>query len=172
MRRREALKSLTGIFGATLLLPSWSNAWTTDGLAEPALLAKGQKRILADLVETIIPKTDTPGAAELNVQRFVELMVQDCSEDSGKEQLKKGLDKLTQEAGKISAGGFSALTGPQRLALVKDWASRKGSEEQTFMDSVKNLTIQGYQSSEYYLTNVSRYELVPARYLGCVDVNA
>lgn len=172
MRRRELLKSISGIFGTTLLLPSWASGWTQNGLGEPSLLNSVQKNELAALVETIIPKTDTPGAADLNVHRFVEVMVQDCFDEKGQKQLTQGLDKLDQEAKKQSVSTFSKLDADKRLALVKGWGERKGSEEETFVNSVKNLTIQGYQSSEYYLTNVNVYELVPARYHGCVEIKA
>lgn len=172
MHRREALKTLTGIFGMTVTLPVWGNAWHLEKLPEPSLLASTQKQILSDLVGTIIPKTNTPGATELNVQRFVELMVQDCFDDNVKKQLSSGLDQLDQEARKQVAGGFSKLNAGQKLALVKDWSGRKDSEQQSFVNSVKNLTIQGYQTSEYYMTNVSRYELVPARFHGCVDLKS
>lgn len=172
MHRREAITTLAGIFGATVALPAWANAWHPASLNEPSLLGREQKRLLLDLTEAIIPKTSTPGAADLSVPQFVELMIQDCADEKGKKQLETGLLKLEEESKKQAGGGFSKLSTSQRLALLKDWSDRKDSEEQSFIHTIKNLTIQGYQSSEYYMTNVSRYELVPARYHGCVDVES
>lgn len=141
-------------------------------MTEPSLLGKEQKRLLTDLVDTIIPETDTPGAAGLDVQRFVERMIQDCFDASVQRQLVEGLDKVDREAKKQSGVGFSRLKPAQRLAILRDRSSGKSADEQSFLDSMKNLTIQGYLSSEYVMTNINRYELIPARYHGCVDIGS
>ena len=127
--------------------------------------------MLGDVVDTIIPRTDTPGASDLGVQDFVELMVQDCFEKPVQEQLGTGLARLDKEAQSRFGQGFSALKSAQKLDLVKSLAGRKDSEAD-FLNSVKNLTIQGYTSSEYFMTNVTKYELIPARYHGCVDIGS
>ncbi len=172
MHRRELLKTLTGIFGMAVTIPSWANAWESTAISKPDLLSKEQKRLLSDLVDTIIPRTGTPGASDLGVQNFVELMVQDCFEKPVQEQLGAGLTGLDKEAQNRFGQGFSALKSGQKLDLVKSLAGKKDSEEADFLNSVKNLTIQGYTSSEYFMTNVSRYELIPARYHGCVDIGS
>ncbi len=172
MHRRELLKTLTGIFGMAVTLPSWANGWTSTGLSGPDLLSKEQKRLLSDLVDTILPKTDTPGASDLGVQHFVELMVQDCFEKPVQEQLGAGLVRLDKEAQNRFGRGFSTLQSGQKLDLVKSLAGKKDSEESAFLNSVRNLTIQGYTSSEYFMTNVTKYELIPARYHGCVDIGS
>lgn len=127
--------------------------------------------MLGDVVDTIIPRTDTPGASDLGVQDFVELMVQDCFEKPVQEQLGMGLARLDKEAQNRFGQGFSALKSAQKLDLVKSLAGRKDSEAD-FLNSVKNLAIQGYTSSEYFMTNVTKYELIPARYHGCVDIGS
>ncbi|HEV2478171.1 MAG TPA: hypothetical protein VGS79_00845, partial [Puia sp.] len=39
-----------------------------------------------------------------------------------------------------------------------------------FYTTTKKLTIQAYTSSQYYLTKIQVYELVPGRWHGCVPV--
>jgi hypothetical protein len=39
-----------------------------------------------------------------------------------------------------------------------------------FFNTTKGLTIQSYIASEYFLTKVQVYELIPGRYHGCVPV--
>ncbi|ODS78018.1 MAG: hypothetical protein ABS46_17525 [Cytophagaceae bacterium SCN 52-12] len=171
MHRRELLKTLTGIFGMAITMPSWAEGWTSAAISKPTLLSKEQKKLLGDVVDTIIPRTDTPGASDLGVQDFVELMVQDCFEKPVQEQLGTGLARLDKEAKNKFGQGFSALKAAQKLDLVKSLAGKKDSEAD-FLNSVKNLTIQGYTSSEYFMTNVTKYELIPARYHGCVDIGS
>ena len=46
----------------------------------------------------------------------------------------------------------------------------ENSAEKSFIQLVKGLTIKGYLSSEYVMTNLRIYEYAPARYHGCVPV--
>ena len=172
MQRRELIKTLTGIFGVAVTLPSWAGGWTAAALPEPAFLSKTQKSNLSELVNTIIPRTDTPGAADLGIHHFVELMVKDCFEKKVQDQLREGLDGLDGEAQNKFGRRFTTLDSEERLNLVRSLAETKDTKMATFLNAVKSLTIQGYTSSEYFMTNVSRYELVPGRYHGCVDIGS
>lgn len=170
MHRRDALRSLTGLLGAAVAIPSWAQAWTPSALEEPKLLGSTQKKVLTGMVDAILPKTDTPGAAELGVQRFVELMVQDCYEGPQRDRLKDGLDRLEAEAKNSKGKNFADLKGTERLELIQKWASGPDKSNRDFTQLVKDLTIHGYVNSEYVMTHITKYELVPARYLGCVPV--
>lgn len=172
MRRREAIRTLTGIFGTTLLVPSWANGWQENHFGKPSLLSEPQKQILTKLVDAILPKTDTPGGNELGVQVFVERMIQDCFDDSVQNRFRNELDKMDAAARDLRGKRFTELNAPERLSIIKYWSSQNDTPEKEFASSVKGLAVQGYTSSEYYLTQVSKYELVPARYHGCVDINS
>lgn len=172
MQRREAIRTLSGIMGAMVALPAWAEKWSVEKIAGPTLLDKGQKMILTSMVDAIIPKTDTPGAAELGVSRFVELMIQDCFETSSQDQLKKGLSNLDSAARTQFGKGFSRLRSSEQLQLIKSFAQGSDQPDRDFVNLVKNLVIQGYTSSEYVMTHITRYELVPARYHGCVSIES
>ena len=80
MKRREALETIiAGVFSLT--------ATQREVLAqrdwEPRVLSAEQARTVDVLSELIIPRTDTPGARDANVYRYIDLMLeQGCSQIS------------------------------------------------------------------------------------------
>ena len=69
---------------------------------------------------------------------------------------------------------FVKASPAQRQTLLKKLESRKDSKDDLayFYSTTKGLTIQAYTTSEFYLTRVHVYEMVPSRYHGCVPVEA
>ena len=136
------------------------------------ILSSGQADQLAELVETIIPVTDTPGAKALNVHQFVQKMVADCYDKSAQENLQKGLDSLDGLAKKSFSKPFAEGDTAQRTALLTQLAKSTDTAQKDFYSLVKNLTIRGYMSSEYVMTNLTHYQFIPGHYYGCVPVLA
>jgi len=153
-------------------LPAWANGWSRATVtASPAYLSPAQDALLAEMVETIIPATDTPGAKELGVHQFVQKMVADCYEKQVLTSFAKGVDALEETAKKKSGKTFAALDKAGRTELLGNLEAA-GGEGKDFYALVKGLTIRGYMTSEYVMTNLTHYELIPGRYHGCVPVPA
>ncbi|MVM37293.1 gluconate 2-dehydrogenase subunit 3 family protein [Spirosoma sp. HMF3257] len=162
---------MAGAVGGLISLPAWANAWTTETVrATRQILSGSQTELLAELVETIIPVTDTPGAKALNVHQFVQKMVADCYPKTAQDTLGKGLDSLNELAQKSFSKPFSEGDTAQRTALLTQLAKSSDTAQKDFYSLVKNLTIRGYMTSEYVMTNLTHYEFIPGRYHGCVPV--
>ena len=170
MERRVALKGMAAAIGAMAVLPSWASAWTKSSLADGILHSADQSKVLAGVVETIIPKTDTPGAGELGVGSFVQKMVKDCYDQKAQTNLAKGVDMLETQSVKSFGKPFADASKEQKLQLLQSMEKSSDPDQKAFFGTVKNLTIQGYMSSEYVMTNLTHYEMIPARYHGCVPV--
>lgn len=178
MERRSALINLAGAVAGLIHLPAWANGWSAEAarLSSPFLLAD-QNELLANLVETIIPATDTttadgPGAKALNVHLFIQKMVADCFDKPAQETFTKGLS-LTDELARKSFGKFfSEGDAVQRMALLNQLSQSTDSAQKDFYAMVKNLTIRGYMNSEHVMTNLMHFEFIPGRYHGCVPVVA
>lgn len=171
MQRRSAIKTIALSIGSTIILPLWANAWNKASLLKTGfIISTSQEAILAEVVETIIPKTDTPGAKELNIDKFTTKMVADCYDKKSQEIFSKGLDLVENTAKRDFAKSFMACDATQKLAILNKMSNSENSDEKSFVRLVKNLTIQGYLSSEYVMTNLRIYEFAPARYHGCVPV--
>ncbi|MFT7482038.1 MAG: hypothetical protein ACI8WW_000969, partial [Oceanospirillaceae bacterium] len=82
MNRRKALKNVALTFGTALSLPAWANAWTPESLPATTNFKTAESELLNQLVEALIPKTDTPGAGEMGIDKFVMVMVNDCTPDN------------------------------------------------------------------------------------------
>ena len=52
---------------------------------------------------------------------------------------------------------FAACDGKQRLELLKKLADN--ADTKPFVSMIKNLTIQGYQNSEYVMVNIQKYNI-------------
>lgn len=173
MQRRAALKTFALSIGSTLVLPSWANAWSNETLHfSDTILSSTQEALLAEIVETIIPKTDTPGAKELNVDKFVTLMVADCYDAKAQDTFSKGLVAVDDIAKKDYSKAFTETDPAQKLAVLNKMDKSGNDTEKGFIRLVKNLTIQGYLNSEYVMTNLRVFEFIPGRYHGCVPAKS
>lgn len=168
MQRRSALKSLTAAVGGLMSLPSWAQAWTPESVQAPTLLTVAEEDTLAEIVETIIPETSTPGAKSLKVHQFALRMINDCYGESAQKNLKKGLADTNNAAQQAYGKVFAACEEKQRLDLLKKLADN--TDTKPFVSMIKSLTIQGYQNSEYVMVNIQKYNMAPGFYHGCVPV--
>ena len=170
MQRRSLVKNITLTIGASIILPSWANAWNHNSLRDNHFNISSQENLLAEIVETIIPKTNTPGAKELNVQQFIPKMVMDCYDKKAQAIYKNGFELVDKNAKNTFSKSFMECDGKQRLEILNKMSKSENEDEKSFIQLVKGLTIKGYLSSEYVMTNLRIYEYAPAHYHGCVPV--
>lgn len=119
MQRRTALKNLLLIAGGTALLPSCLHEDKKASILLNHLkISADQENLLAEIAETIIPRTDTPGAKELGVHQFVLTMVDDCMGKDDQDNFIKGLDDVNNLAQKTFNTSFIKATPQQRQELL------------------------------------------------------
>ncbi|MGV3586260.1 MAG: gluconate 2-dehydrogenase subunit 3 family protein [Adhaeribacter sp.] len=172
MKRRTALKNLSMAVAGLVALPAWASGWNPATLGQVAVLPPTEEALLAELVETIIPETDTPGAKTLKVHQFVLRMVQDCYGEAAQNNLNQGLITLDQVAKGAFEKLFINLDVTQRTAVLTHLQKSDDPATKGFISLVKNLTIQGYLNSEYVLLNMMDYKMAPGFYHGCVPLKA
>lgn len=170
MQRRSAIKNLSLALGTAMSLPAWAAGWTPDSLAASATLPANEEALLADIVEVIIPETATPGAKSLQVHLFVQRMVKDCYGAEAQRTFKQGLAQTDSISEAMHQKNFMVSDSRQRKATILKMSTDPSTK--AFVDLVKSLTIRGYTNSEYYMTNVLKYNMVPGYYHGCVPVKA
>ena len=162
MNRREALVSISAITGHALfrgVLDAFARAHaraaSPPAAWQPELLSSALGEVLAEVVETILPETDTPGAKAAKVHVFVDLTAKACLLPAEQRTLIAGLEEL--------GGGFVALGQAEREARLQriDAATFK---------LLKDLTLLGYFTSEIGCTRALAYEAAPGRYRGCIPL--
>lgn len=182
MNRRDSLKGLGLLVGGNLLpsvaladflqtaasIKSGASQW------KPRLLSKQQAALLQELVEVIIPKTDTPGAKEALTHVFIDLYVKDCYPQAQQEIFLKGLDNLDAISQKQLRQPFLKLSPDERLSLLKQMEKEswdKGEAvEQSFIRMLKNLTLMGFFSSQPGATQAATYARSPGPFEGCIEL--
>lgn len=179
MNRRHAIKSLATSFGALLTMPAWASSWNLQSVKlETPFLSAALEDLLTDIVSTIIPEGGKPGAKSLGVPAFIQKMVVDCYEKLAQGEFKTGLDNIEKKAQKAYNQSFTTLTTLQKVEILRghpetvetEVTSPEDQKQKAFFAQLKNLTIQGYTTSEYVLVNHYKYEMAPGHYYGCIPV--
>ena len=171
INRRTLLKQFVVLGAGMAIIPSClSDKSKSSILLKKIKISSDDEMMLAELCETIIPKTTTPGAKDISTHLFVLKMVDDCTSKEEQEKFTSGLAAFNALC-KTSAGKhFAACNKEERKAILQQLVAVKdaASAPAAFLKTVKRYTIQAYTSSEFFLTKVQVYELVPGRYHGCV----
>jgi hypothetical protein len=170
MQRRTALRNVAIGFGGLLSLPTWANNWNINSVQTNSFLILDQQNLLAEIVETIIPQTTTPGAKSLGVHLLIQKIVSDCYGKEAQEKMIKGLGLIDDLAKNTNQKSFVELDATKRLELLKSIEKSEYKELKDTFGQIRWMTIDGYQKSEYFMTNIEKFEWAPARFSGCVPV--
>jgi len=162
MNRRQTLVGLSALAGHVLFPQVLEHlAVTVRALAQgdrdwrPEVLSPAQGRLLAEVVDTILPATDTPGAKAANVHVFVDLMLAHCVSADGQKAVPGALDAI--------APGFMTAPTTDRIAQLERM-------DAPALALLKELTLLGYFTSEIGATQALAYDRVPGAYRGCIPL--
>lgn len=173
VNRRSVLKRLALVSAGAVLLPACFH-----NPAKPAILTRNfqlsgdQDEQLEALTAVLIPSGSTPGAREVSAHRFVLRMLDDCFSKDDRDKYLRGFGRLDNASQQTAGVSFLKANPTQQATLLTALETKKlpGQDLDFFYTTTKKLTIQAYMSSQYYLTKVHIYELVPGRWHGCVPV--
>jgi len=165
MDRRSAIRNLALVMGSAALLPYCTPGKPTAHYSHFDVNLD-QQNLVADLAETIIPKTTSPGARDLELDKFVWLMLDDCTKKEDQQAFFKGLAEFDELAKKQYSKNFTDLGKDDKAVLLKTFDKNKtySKELNGFYGTVHWLTVFGYTESKYFMTKEIVWELVPGRY--------
>jgi hypothetical protein len=171
MNRRDLLKCIAAATGCALI-------GMEGALAAPAARSPFSARDLAmfdEISETILPRTDTPGAKDAAVGAFIARYSAACYEPAQLLILKQGVVTLDALMRAKAGADFLHATPAQRQALLIDidlqarkHAREPGQSVPHYFTLMKQLTLLGFFTSEPGSTRVLRYRPVPGKYKGIV----
>ena len=158
MTRREHLATISAVAAHALfsdVLGAFARAAAVPGGWRPEAVALEQGPLLAEVVETILPATDTPGAKAARVHMFVDLALARCVPAAARTAVLLALRTL----------------GAAFLAAAPDarWA-QFAQVDAAALALLQELTILGYFTSEIGATQALAYDPVPGGYRGCVPL--
>ncbi len=205
MNRREALKNLgmgAGIIvvGPTTLnlLQSCKNDRSYDW--EPVFLSDSNGFALKQIMETIIPGTDTPGADDLNLAQFIDSYFDEVASEDHQKEFQRTADAFSsafrnrfdkdqgdgtpEEYKEIVERYLVGTTPEEREAYEqRETASQdpmdKGPDLDidtdagafSYLKNVRELAIWAWKTSEEIGEEVLWYDPIPGIYIPCGDVN-
>jgi hypothetical protein len=171
MLRRSAIKSISSSLGLAFTLPAWANNWNEETVKlTNSIFSKIEENTLAEVVATIIPEGEIPGAKSLGVPTYINKIVTDCYESKAQADFKTGLQNVEKIAQSIHSKSFEACDNTQRMSVLKAMEASGDKDKKAFFNQIKSMTIQGYTTRETIMVNHLKYVMAPGHYYGCVTV--
>jgi glucoside 3-dehydrogenase (cytochrome c) hitch-hiker subunit len=192
MDRREALRILAG--GAAIpLVPSSLLAALRKARAlaavdsAPRTLNSHQFTTVKTMAELILPRTDTPGAADAGAAEFADLILTEWYDENQRTRFLTGLAAVDSRSQTLFAKDFVESSPTQQAeiltalgeemeaeadakldkAIFSEW---KPEEETSFYPMLRWLTLTAYYTSEDGATRELNFQIIPDRHAGCVEI--
>ncbi len=198
INRREAIRRTSILMGGALSATAVAAVMSgcqapTDPDWTPGYLTQGQAELVAEISERIIPRTDTPGAKDALVHRFIDVYLKDCVEPEDQLKFAAGLEEVEELAKDQFGKAFLKLSDEDKDAVLRtlnvapemtsdeDRASELANEGEAaggalkpgeFFSGIKQLTLMGFFTSEIGATQVLVHDQIPGSYEGCVPYEA
>jgi hypothetical protein len=180
MDRREILKISSVVLGYTLVGGSAMallNGCKADKSPDwvPKTLNDDQVNLLAELCETILPKTDTPGAKDALCHRYIDELLTNFYLKEEQMKLMEELNIFDDKSKLKYSKAFVALTPGERESILETIVSEINNKKETdgkkhIFTAIKEATISGYFTSEIGAKGgLGTFIPVPGPYKGCID---
>ncbi len=188
MNRRDALKQTTFILGYAIsgaTIAGLMNGCKADTTIDwqGAFFSPKQVHTISEIAETILPKTDTPGAKDVMVERFVDVMVKEHYSAADQQDFLKGLEAFEADCQQTFGKAFSDCTSEERGQLLTKYEQQSGKTQPSiwgnavgkattvpFYRKLKALTLLGYFTSETVGKHLLHYDPIPGKFIGCVPL--
>jgi hypothetical protein len=179
MNRRDALSRVALLLGGTIVgAELFLSGGCTDSNRNVGIaginFSNEDVAFLDQIAETILPRTDTPGAKDAKVGEFMTVMVRDTYEQQDQKIFIEGMKKLN-EASKKKSGKYFMESSPEEqhdllVTLDKEQkeykAQKKEGDPKHYFRLIKELTLLGFFTSKPGGTEALRYVAVPGKWIG------
>jgi hypothetical protein len=181
MNRKTAIKSIVAIVtlgGASGVLYKFLTPDETVALSD---LPK-KKALIAELAETIIPRTDTPGAKDAQVEDYIIKMITKNTDPKMQRSFLAGLGSLEQYTFDTYKKPFTDCTTGQKNAVLKHFEHKATYSIQIlnkvnrklfgspFFFHLRYLTVEGYCTSMVGATQGLAYDPIPVTFEACIPL--
>ena len=175
MKRRAILKYTALATGAAISAPLFSSLLVgckseiTETGATDQLQFFNQEEfaLVKELVDLILPKTDSPSASEVGVHQMIDRMVGTVYLEEDQASYRKGFEALAKY---LKGKNFQQLAADKKLPLLQN---PEGSEitQKAILD-LRQQTVAYYLSTEEVATNFLNYLPIPGAYDACIKLEA
>jgi len=168
MNRRDLLKKgVYGLAGVTLssTLISTLQSCTSIEKYSPIYFSKTEFSLLYKIVDFLIPKTETPGALEMKVPQFIDIIISETYNNESKNNFSNKLKLLIEDfkSNNIDLSDYNSI----KSKFVNDFNNK--THQETY-NQIRDLTVWGFKTSKEIALNVLNYNPIPGYQLGCVNI--
>ena len=169
MNRRDLLKKgVYGLAGVTLssALISSLQSCTSIEKYSPLYFSKTEFSLLSNIVDFLIPKTETPGGLEMKVPQFIDIIISETYNNESKNNFSNKLKLLIEDfkSNNIDLSNYNSM----KSKFVNDFNNKTHQE---IYNQIRDLTVWGFKTSKEIALNVLNYNPIPGNQLGCVDID-
>ena len=130
--------------------------------------------LLQQIVDVILPKTDSPAASEVGVPKIIDEMVGSVYPKEDRENYRAGFTALSQYLNGLQDGkNFGVLSEAEQLKGLQALESSTGEDLQEVRNAylqLKQQTVAYYLSTETIATKYLNYLPVPGAYEACIPL--
>lgn len=170
MNRRELLKLITAATGTAMIGGTALLSGCATSPQVPANFSDANIALLDEIAETILPRTETPGAKDAKVGEFMKVYVTDCYTLDEQTIFHKGLMTFEDTCKKTYKRNFIELQRAEREAFINQLDREAKTDVAAgkihYFTMIKQLTLFGFFTSEVGGTQVLRHVPIPGRFDG------
>jgi hypothetical protein len=180
MDRRKALRNIGTGIGAIAVTPAIVSLFQrcqTSVTYNPLFIPKDDFKIVSNLMEMIIPKTDIPGAIELKLPEFVDAYIDAVWDEKRKTDFTETweifISASSKAAGKENVNDLSTADWDAQLAKYLKPGNDVPADEilaSQFVNQLRSLTVNAFKTNEFIGEEVLAYAPIPGEQKGCVDL--
>jgi len=181
MNRKTAIKSIVAI----VTLGGASGAvykFLSPGEAIPLSDLPKKKALIAELAETIIPRTNTPGAKDAQVENYIIKMIAENTDAKMQRSFLAGIKSIEDFTINEYGKPFTGCTPTEKNAVIKHFEDKatysigilnKVNRKffgAPFFFHLRDLTVEGYCTSFTGATQGMAYDYVPVTFEACIPL--
>ncbi len=170
VNRRAVLLGVLCLAGGVTALVRLSNKVVAASEGGGPVLDSDRFALLAQVTETMIPATDTPGAIDAGVPEFIRSMLSDWASNDTRAAMLGVLDNIEMKAWHKHGRGFLELPAARRLEVMRAVDEELMARQDMAWRKFKGLVLVGYYNSEIGATQELRFELVPGAWRSCLPL--
>ena len=167
--RREVLQDLIVSIGGASLLNACSGVARVVPSSSMRFYSGQELALVSRISDLIIPRTDTPGALDVNVPGFLDSLMAEWASQETKQNHHAELEELGLMLG-VDFVTLSPDASEQRLALLDGEAFEGRPVHYSGYRSLKGLITQAYFASENGALQEQKWVAVPGRWDPCIEI--
>jgi len=176
MLRRDLLRA-TAAAAALSLLPrdlhaAWARVEAQLQHPTPSVLLARQRAVVGALADAIIPRTETPGALDVGVPVFIDVIVAEYYTDAERTDFTASIEAIEALAVAMTGKPFAALQDAELVAVMDamDKPVDRAAPAARGYNRIKGLVLHGYFTSERVQREVVKTQIMPGRYDGSAPI--